>query len=299
MTCGIYCLYYETDDFQYYIGESLNIEGRYLRHCRELATNKHPNYKLARGHKTFGFPSISIIENTSAEIIKEREVHWIQEYNSFYNGMNLTTGGEGCGYGGDHPRAVYQESTYINILVELSSTKDNFTEIANRLRVDKDIVTNIASGASHTYLAESYPEEYALMMRKKGSRCVGSVPTKDKLTYYNIFIDLVHTNLPMKSIADKFGVSNSIVMDISKGKSHLYLKKEYPVLYSILEGKRGVQSRFAKLWPKVVSPDGVVYTIENSALFAREQGIDSGGLSRVLNGKQLSVKGWKVYVESV
>ncbi len=297
MTCGIYCLYYETDDFQYYIGESLDIEGRYKRHCSALQSYKHKNYKLLSRFKIFGKPTLAIIEITTPETIKAREIHWISVFNSFHDGMNLTIGGDGCSFGENHPRAVYTDNIYISILLELANTDYNFTEIAKRLSVDASIVTNIAHGHSHAYLAKEYPIEYALMLSKKGSRHVGGVLTEDKQIYISILNDLAYTNTTMKVIADTYGVNISIVMDISKGKSHKHLKNICPDAYLALESKRGIQGRFTKVWPKVVSPEGVVCIIENSALFARENDLDTGGLSRVLNGKQNSIKGWKVYNE--
>lgn len=58
--------------------------------------------------------------------------------------------------------------------------------------------------------------------------------------------------------------------------------------------KKGQFTRGRKQWPSVISPEGEIFEVANSSKFAKEHNLDSGGFSRLLNGKQKSQKGWKL-----
>lgn len=64
----------------------------------ELAINKY-------GIEQFDF---TIVEECLAEELNEKEVYWIEFYDSYNNGYNLTKGGKSL-YGSEHPRALLTE----------------------------------------------------------------------------------------------------------------------------------------------------------------------------------------------
>lgn len=298
MTQGIYCLYYETDDSKYYVGKSLSgIESRYTTHCTKLAKSSHGNYLLQKAYNICGTkPSMYILEEcTDANLIDSKEIYWISKFEAYGQGFNLTVGGEGSAPGADHPKAIYTDGIYYEILEALSINDSSIIDVARKLKVDYNIVTNIAMGTSHMYLKEKYPEAYLKMIAIKGTRTVGGRCSKDPIIYENIFKDLANTTEPMQVIADRYNVSLNIVLDINKGYSHEYLHEKFPNLYKVILANRGKQIRFSKIWPKVVSPDEIVYEIVNTVDFCKSHALDSGGLSRLLNGKQQSTKGWKLH----
>lgn len=79
-----------------YIGQTINEKERYYVHYKCLGNYNGVN----KFHKALNdFPDIkmwdySIIEDNIERIkLNEREIYWIEYYNSFYNGYNSTTGG--------------------------------------------------------------------------------------------------------------------------------------------------------------------------------------------------------------
>jgi hypothetical protein len=114
--------------------------------------------------------------------------------------------------------------------------------------------------------------------------------------YVTALYVLAYTNKPLKTISEELEISISILSDISKGQSHTYLKEAHPEAYNTLLFKKGTGCRARNTWPQVQSPDGIIYDVENSAAFARSMGLDTGGFSRLLNGKQKTQKGWKLFV---
>lgn len=80
-----------------YIGQSINIENRFVRHKCELRKNRHVNRHLQAswnkyGEKNFKF---NIIETCTKESLNNRENYWINYYNTLNNGYNLDEGGNG------------------------------------------------------------------------------------------------------------------------------------------------------------------------------------------------------------
>lgn len=80
-----------------YIGQSINIENRFIRHKCELKKNRHVNRHLQAswnkyGEKNFRF---DIIEICPKEFLNERECYWIKYYNTLNKGYNLDKGGDG------------------------------------------------------------------------------------------------------------------------------------------------------------------------------------------------------------
>ena len=79
-----------------YIGKTeRTVEQRYAEHCKN-AIHKYFDYPLYRAMNKYGLENFSVetIEETNSP--NEREVYWINFYNSYYDGYNSTLGGEGC-----------------------------------------------------------------------------------------------------------------------------------------------------------------------------------------------------------
>ena len=228
MTCGIYYLSFEKDTSnKKYIGQSIDIHSRYLAHCGMLKLNTHHNYKLYGAYLKYGLPSEYVLEEVvDLSLMNSREVFWVQQLDTYNNGMNLTKGGDVGGYG---EKALYSEETYAEILTELAYTDKGPAEISLELGIPLYIIDNISNGSSHKYLSQIFPKIYELTRSKVGTRISGRKPSK---TY-----------------------------------------------------------------PKVISPEGVVYEVTSPTIFAKEHKLNRSNLSNLVNYAQSSHKGWKVYNE--
>ncbi len=92
MTCCIYRLISPSN--KSYIGQSIDFDRRLTEHKNQ--TNKIKSLpKLYQAFKKYGFENfqIEILEICEPEILNEREIYWIQYYDSFNKGYNCTTGG--------------------------------------------------------------------------------------------------------------------------------------------------------------------------------------------------------------
>lgn len=83
-----------------YIGQSINIEERFSQHKKSYLQpySKHYNCLIYRAFRKYGLENFrfEILEECKIEELSKKESFWIKYYNSYYNGYNMTFGGEGC-----------------------------------------------------------------------------------------------------------------------------------------------------------------------------------------------------------
>lgn len=143
----------------------------------------------------------------------------------------------------------------------------------------------------------------------KGAEHGNAKFTKDQiLLSATLLQDPNNTFLDISSIT---GVSEETISKISSGVCHIWLSEEEPEVWkniANLRNKRtklGAYKRGDKIsakntgitYPKIKSPDGSVYDVENAYAFARQHGLRGNHLTEVLNGRRKSHMGWKVCQE--
>ena len=300
MTQGIYSLYFETNDYRYYIGYSIDIYTRYRKHCNDLLGNRHYNYKLQNAYnKILTLPTMQLIELVEDHsIIKDKEIYWIAEFDSLNTGFNLTSGGDGGGFGEHHYMSYYSKDKYIDLVKELANSNDSITTICKKIQFDRGIAYTISSGKAHQYLQFCIPIEYTKMLEKHGRRSSGLRTYEDSNIYESIFLDLVHTNLKHREICIKYGVKDTIVEGISSLDTHKYLENKFPKEYAILKikvGNRTGKPRSGEEYPRVLDPQNIEHIVIPSAkAFAEANGLHVGHFGELLRGKAKTHKGWKL-----
>ena len=94
--CGIYKITNKIND-KIYIGLSVDIEDRWYEHRRDLNAQKHKNRHLQRAWNKYGEDNFifEIIIECSEEELRDKEKFYINYYDSYHNGYNMTLGGDG------------------------------------------------------------------------------------------------------------------------------------------------------------------------------------------------------------
>lgn len=165
-----------------YIGQTIrSFDERWRKHKNKLKNNKHENSMLQRafnkyGEEAFEYNVIHLCEEIDR--ISELEIYYIKKYDSFNNGYNLTTGGEGC-------KCLNEESLYLmkNKVKQLSRDKsvygveqieevkvmlskdvdlklaDRINEISIKTGVDKGTIYNIKNFNSWRDVREDLNEK--------------------------------------------------------------------------------------------------------------------------------------------
>ena len=115
-----------------YIGKTeFDVNKRFLEHCRDSGKDELQNRPLYKAMRKYGVSHfhISIVEETDDP--NNREVFWIEYYQSYHFGYNATFGGDGKRFL-DYNRII---STYLET--------NNLAETARRCSVHNDSVRNI------------------------------------------------------------------------------------------------------------------------------------------------------------
>ena len=168
--CGVYCIYFTDIDNKYYIGCSTNLQKRLQEHRSALSNYRHTNTHLQSAYNKYGEPSIEILEYCSIANVFEQEIFYIKEFDSYKNGFNKTTGGDGGGFGEGSSGAKYTEEDYITVLKAIAYTNDTFSKISAYTGVSIDTIKHISRMSSHGYLEQLEPEAYAIVKSKYNNR---------------------------------------------------------------------------------------------------------------------------------
>lgn len=88
--CGIYKIE-NLKNGKVYVGQAVDIKRRWSRHRMELKKGIHSNKYLQRAYDKYGVDAFrySVIEECPKEKLNEREIFYIQKFDSFSNGYNL------------------------------------------------------------------------------------------------------------------------------------------------------------------------------------------------------------------
>lgn len=169
MTIGIYKINFSNGAF--YIGRSINIEGRFKDHQSSMRRGKS-NYKINAVVAEYGMPiGYDILEECTGQTLLDREMHYIKLYSAITEGLNVSPGGDDVLIG-----ELASPSKYSNYEIErvfsyiVLNPEIRLKEIAQITGVSYGIVKMISSGRVHTWLELVYPLEYTEMILNIGSR---------------------------------------------------------------------------------------------------------------------------------
>lgn len=97
-----------------YIGQSNNIERRFIQHCYKGEKARIPLDVAIKKYGKDAF-TFEVIEECSSEQLNEREAYWIKYYDTVKNGYNCSEGGEQQSIGENNGRSKLTEKDIIRI----------------------------------------------------------------------------------------------------------------------------------------------------------------------------------------
>lgn len=138
-----------------YIGQTKrDIEIRWKQHLKSINTQQTKHKPLYRQMKKYGIENFKfeIIEECSDEEVDTREIYWIDYYDTFKNGYNLTRGGEGG--------LIYDYDE----IVELYKKYKSINKVQEIKHIDKGTIHNILKTKGITILN---PKETNLLINQR------------------------------------------------------------------------------------------------------------------------------------
>lgn len=159
---GIYCFTNKINNKKY-IGQSRDIENRIKNHHKieyNNPSNGCYNTKFYQALRKYGFDNftIEILEECPIEKLNEREIYWIEYYNSYKEGYNSTLGGTNL------PDSIKSKETEEKRAKTREKNKSLQAENHPRARLTNEEVYDLrlkyATGYSAKELWEQYKELY-------------------------------------------------------------------------------------------------------------------------------------------
>lgn len=125
-----------------YVGQSIDINTRWVAHIRELNGNRHHNTKLQNAWNKYGSENFvfEIVEECSKEKLNDKEKYWIAFYDSFNNGYNLTIGGDGT-QGKIYTEEQREKKRGVNNPFYGKHHKDGWNEYVEQFSMEKTCVS--------------------------------------------------------------------------------------------------------------------------------------------------------------
>lgn len=202
-----------------YIGQSIDIDRRFKSHKNYPLENS--NYPLYRAFRKYGIDNFSfeVLEECSIKELDEKEIYYIKHYDTYNNGYNQTTGGQGNS--NNIIKLSYEDVNIIYDLLLHSSISQK--EIAQMFQVGNDTISEINQGKTRINPDLSYPlrvnwkkyycKDCGKEISRYSIRCV-ECSNKDRAKGISITRDelkqLIRTT-PFTTIGKQYGVSDNAV----------------------------------------------------------------------------------------
>lgn len=140
MKTGIYKIENKINNKKY-IGQSVNIEKRWREHRNDAFNSNCKDYNMTiyKAFRKYGLNNFSfnIIEECESNELNDKEVYWVDYFNSYYEGYNETIGGNESHIHLGRPVELYDmEGKYVK-------EYPNVTEAAKDLNISRNTIYQI------------------------------------------------------------------------------------------------------------------------------------------------------------
>lgn len=201
-----------------YIGQTVNPTQRWAQY--KSAAKQKPNAQLiTKAMNLYGFENFQMeLLESDIESYDEREIYWIEHYNSIApNGYNLTIGGQGTGSGVNaYTSSVSSKEVLSNIIEDLLLDDLSLKDISEKYQISYGVINELNQG--HTYYNPDL--NYPIRKSKKYSQ------EKIKQITYALKYEL---DKSLTDIAKEYECDKSFLNDINQGKTYFREYLTYPI----------------------------------------------------------------------
>lgn len=220
-TSGIYCIE-NLANKKKYIGQSVDIDNRWIKHISELNHNSHHNNYLQKSWNKYGKDNFKfyVLEYCPIEKLDEKENYYIAFYNTMDRryGYNLKSGGQYSNYLSAETRHKISESNkmaYLNSTLKEKRSIDALNQWSNT-EIKQKIV-----GENNGMYGKHHTEE----TRKKISEKKIGKPSTKKNTTPVFCLELNQVFKDAVTACEELGFNKSStgsILDVCRGKRKTY-----------------------------------------------------------------------------
>ena len=125
-----------------YVGQAKDIERRWTQEKNASKNQSNPgyNYPLMKAFRKYGIENFNfeIVEECDINDLNNREIYWIEFYDTFFNGYNQTFGGD--------TTSQQPKEKIIGVINDLLNTNMLHREIAEKWNISTEMVQGINTG---------------------------------------------------------------------------------------------------------------------------------------------------------
>jgi group I intron endonuclease len=221
-----------------YIGQSVNIHRRWRMEIADSnnVNNHSYDYPLMKAFRKYGIDNFKfeIIEECKNEELNQREIYWIDYFDTFFHGYNQTLGGD---------TTIRQpKENVVGVISDLTNTDMLHKDIARKWNMSTEMVQGINTGRYWRHNAD-YPLQKQQIVKSYCEKCGKEITKGSKLCFdCNHFLQMLNSNKPDKEvlikdlynsqgnftrIGNKYGVSDNEVRKWCKKYEIPYKSSDY------------------------------------------------------------------------
>lgn len=221
-----------------YIGQSKDIYVRIKKHLSKTyeVNSAQYSFQIYQALRKYGIGNfkVEVLEECDADVLNEREIYWIQYYDSFKNGYNATLGGDYM------PPSMSSEEIKAKRIASFINN-DHSGEKHPRAKLSNEEVVHIRQryidGESVTDIYKDYDalypkiEQFRRIIFGRSYTKVGNIPQKSDIRYTNknrtngkipkeiiigIRTDYASGNYSLHQLEAKYGINFAYIHQIIK-----------------------------------------------------------------------------------
>lgn len=226
-----------------YIGQSNNIYKRYHFHHKSDCFNKNSpayNFQIYQAIRKYGIQnfSITVLELCDIDKLNEKEIFWINYYDSFKNGYNRTSGGQ------NWSENIHSLETEEKRKLTREKNDSLKGEKHPRAKLSNDEVINIRQRYINGETVEDIYKDYYKKYQNVGTlkriifgqtyKEVGNIPKKENIRYTNAKLNANQVreikkrykegNTSFAKLRKDYGVTAGAIGGIIQGKSYKHIE---------------------------------------------------------------------------
>lgn len=176
MTIGIYELKFS--DGSTYIGQSENVEKRWVRHLYTLKNNAHHNKFVQNKYNSLGCPKTILLEECNIESLYPKEIQYAKAVTKNLL-LNMSEPGQKTTklWGTLNGRSKYSREDILDILFSLANSNISKKELAEFSPISYSTIRQISAGTTNLWLKEEFPIEWKRMVEKTKKNPIYKVKT--------------------------------------------------------------------------------------------------------------------------
>lgn len=310
---GIYAIHNKIND-KYYIGQTKNINQRWIQHRSRLKCHTHENCHLQASYDLYGVDNFEylVLEECAENELDKKEQYYIEKYNAYTNGYNLDKGGAGCiGYKHteeeiakmrliQNPKAVLQIDMQQNIVAEWVSCSHAGKTLGLSVRGIKAVCNRVnrqkTIGGYYWIYKEEYDEntvdwDYYLNINKSSPKRISQYDRNMKLIkiWNSIYEASITEGFESGSISMVANYKRNTYKDYVWRFTDTYTQEQYlkdlNTMMNLKTTKKKVVEKYDMNGNFVCEYPSITQTIKNEK-------IDGEVLRKCLNGNILHYHGY-------